>query len=104
MNNKPININRVYKIIKRYFDITKPSGVSDIEFELRPTGDKDEYYMNIIYLVPDGSELLKINPFAVGEKSRYNWNHQISKDVKNYFGLIVIINNSGIRNEKFNYD
>ena len=102
MNEKPINIERDNKLIRRYLNISKPLGVSDIDFDLEPTGDKDEYYMNITYLVPDGSELLKINPFAGGEKSRYNWNHQISKDVKNYFGLIVIINNSGIRNEKFN--
>jgi hypothetical protein len=99
MNNKPINFDRDYKIIKRYLDITKPSGVKDIEFTLRPTGDKDEYYMAITYVVPDGSEYLKLSK----EHIRYEWNSQITKDVRNYFGLLLIIANTGIRNEKFNY-
>jgi hypothetical protein len=103
MNNKPINLERDTKLIRRYLNISKPNGVSDIEFDLEPTGDKDEYYMGITYIVPDGSEYLKINPFAVGEGSRYNWNHHITKDLQDYFGLKVIINNSGTRNEKFNY-
>jgi hypothetical protein len=103
MNYKSNNIERDTKLIERYLDISKPNGVSNIEFKLRPTGDKGEYYMDITYVVPDGSEYLKINPFAVGEGSRYNWNHHISKDIKNYFGLKVIINNSGTRSEKFNY-
>jgi hypothetical protein len=101
MNNKPINFDRDYKIIKRYLDITKPSGVSDIEFELRPTGDKDEYYMSITYIVPDGSKYLSY--VVTKNVARNEWNYQIIKDIQNYFGLRVIINNSGTRSEKFNY-
>ena len=101
MNNKPINIDRDYKIIKRYLDITKPSGVSDIEFELRPTGDKDEYYMSITYIVPDSSKYLSY--VATKNVARNEWNYQIIKDIQNYFGLRVIINNSGTRSEKFKY-
>jgi hypothetical protein len=102
MNNEPINFDRDYKIIKRYLDITKPSGVSDIEFELRPTGDKDEYYMSIMYIVPDGSKYLSY--VVTKNVVRNEWNYQIIKDIQNYFGLRVIINNSGTRSEKFNYE
>jgi hypothetical protein len=101
MNEKPINFDRDYKIIKRYLDITKPSGVSDIEFELRPTGDKDEYFMSIMYIVPDGSKYLSY--VVTKNVTRNEWNYQIIKDIQNYFGLRVIINNSGTRSEKFNY-
>ena len=104
MNDKPININRDTKLIRRYLNISKPNGVSDIEFELRPTGDESEYYMYITYIVPENSELLKVNPFAIHRDSRYHWNHHITKDIYNFFGLKVIIGNSGIRNEKFNYE
>jgi hypothetical protein len=99
MNYKSTNIERDTKLIKRYLDISKPSGVKDIKFKLRPTGDKDEYYMSITYILPDGSEYLNLSK----EHIRYEWNTQIVKDVRNYFGLLLIISNTSIRNEKFNY-
>jgi hypothetical protein len=101
MNNKPINLDRDTKLIRRYLNLSKPNGVSDIEFDLKPTGDKGEYYMGITYIVPDDSELLKVNPFAIHRDSRYYWNHHITKDIYNFFGLKVIIGNSGIRSKKF---
>jgi len=105
MNDKPMNIDRDTKLIRRYLNISKPAGVSDIEFILKPTGDKKEYYMEISYIVPDGSEFLQqdrpINPRQDYVNYRYNWGYHISKDLKNYFGLKVIINNSSTINEKF---
>lgn len=99
MNGKPINIDRDNKLIRRYLNISKPSGVSDIEFELRPTGDESEYYMYITYVVPDGSEYLKLS----NERIRYEWNSHIQKDIYNFFGLKVMITQTGIRNERFNF-
>lgn len=101
MNVKPINIDLDTKLIRRYLNLSKPNGVSDIEFDLKPTGDKGEYYMSITYIVPDDSELLKVNPFAIHRDSRYYWNHHITKDIYNFFGLKVIIGNSGISSKKF---
>lgn len=101
MNVKPINIDLDTKLIRRYLNLSKPNGVSDIEFDLEPTGDKGEYYMSITYIVPDDSELLKVNPFAIHRDSRYYWNHHITKDIYNFFGLKVIIGNSGISSKKF---
>jgi hypothetical protein len=107
MNGKPINIKRDGKLIRRYLNISKPFGVSNIEFDLEPTGDKGEYYMDITYIVPDGSEYLQQDmpiDFRQGYVNyRYNWNYHITKDIYNFFGLKVIINNSGTRSEKFNY-
>jgi len=99
MNNKPINIDRDNKLIRRYLNLSKPNGISDIEFELRPTGDESEYYMYITYIVPDGSEYLRLEK----ERVRYTWNSHIQKDIYNFFGLKVMITQTGIRNEKFNY-
>ena len=99
MNDKPINIDRDNKLIRRYLNLSKPNGISDIEFELRPTGDESEYYMYITYIVPDGSEYLRLEK----ERVRYTWNSHIQKDIYNFFGLKVMITQTGIRNEKFNY-
>jgi hypothetical protein len=100
MNGKPINIDRDNKLIRRYLNLSKPNGISDIEFELRPTGDESEYYMYLTYIVPDGSEYLRLEK----ERVRYTWNSHIQKDIYNFFGLKVMITQTGIRNEKFNYE
>ena len=99
MNNKPINLDRDPKLIRRYLNFYKPNGVSDIEFDLEPTGDESEYYMYITYIVPDGSEYLKLS----NERIRYEWNSHVQKDIYNFFGLKVMITQTGIRNEKFSY-
>ena len=105
MNGKSINIERDGKLIRRYLNLSKPLGVSDIKFDLKPTGDKGEYYMDITYIVPDDSEYLHMNrnPRQDYVNYRYNWNYHISKDINNFFGLKVIINNSSTMSEKFNY-
>lgn len=107
MNEKPINLERYTKLIKRYLNLSKPKGVSDIEFDLKPTGDKGKYYMNITYVVPDDSEYLQQDmpiDFRQGYVNyRYNWNYHITKDIYNFFGLKVIINSSETISKKFNY-
>jgi hypothetical protein len=101
MNDESNELKLYTKLIKRYLNISKPNGVSEIKFELRPTGDDNEYYMSIVYIVPRDSKYL--NYVVTKNVTRNEWNHQIIKDIKNYFGLRVIINNSGTRSEEFNY-
>jgi hypothetical protein len=107
MNRESINLERDTKLIRRYLNISKPEGVSKVMFELRPTGDENEYYMDITYIVPEDSQYLQQdkpnNPRETYVNYRYYLNYHISKDIKNYFGLEVIINNSGTITEKFNY-
>ena len=105
MNGRTINLERDTKLIRRYLNISKPLGVSEIKFNLEPTGDNGEYYMKILYIVPEDSEYLKDDkPNTIHVNYRYEWNHHITKDIYNFFGLKVIISNSGTRSEKFNYD
>ena len=102
MNNKPINLDRDTKLIRRYLNISKPEGVSKIAFEITPVGDENEYYMKITYVVPDDSKYLKANDKnLIPVRYRDEWNHHIAKDLKDYFGLKVYINQSGTRNENF---
>ena len=106
MNDESNKVKLYTKLIRRYLNISKPLGVSEIKFNLEPTGDKSEYYMDITYIVPEDSKFLHYKPKPNEEyfNHRYFWGHQIKKDIYNFFGLKVIINNSGIRSEKFNYD
>ena len=102
MNNKPINLDRDTKLIRRYLNISKPEGVLKIAFEITPVGDENEYYMKITYVVPDDSKYLKANDKnLIPVRYRDEWNHHITKDLKDYFGLKVYINQSGTRNENF---
>jgi len=68
MNNKPINLDRDTKLIRRYLNISKPEGVSKIAFEITPVGDESEYYMKITYL----PEIDGLRAIAVGAVILYN--------------------------------
>ena len=88
--------------IKKLTNVIKPNGVLGVTFRLQPLGIRDdEYYMNITYIVPDDSKFLTLNPFSVDKDSRYYWNHQIKKTIKNYIGVDVIINSSSISSESY---
>lgn len=90
------------KLIKKMFNLIKPKGVLDIVFNLKPLGIRDdEYYMDINYIVPDDSKFLTKNPFSIDKDSRYHWNHEITKTIKKYFDVNVIINSSSISSESF---
>jgi hypothetical protein len=90
------------KLIGKMINVIKPKGVSFIKFKLHPLdiyGYKHEFIMDMVYVVPDDSELLKIHPFEYGDPSRYYWNNEISKTIKSYFNVNVIINDSSITSE-----
>ena len=89
---------KLTKLIKKMTNVIKPNGVLDIEFRLVPLGD-DEFYMEIKYIVPDGSEFLRSNDMRTSDDYRDKWNREIKNTIKNYFDVKVIINSSGIRSE-----
>jgi hypothetical protein len=102
MNDESNKVKNYTKLIGRYLNISKPNGVLEIKFELTPVGDENEYYMKITYVVPDDSKYLKVNDKnLIPVRYRHEWNYQITKDLENYFGLKVYINQSGTRNENF---
>ena len=102
MNDESDKVKTHTKLIERYLNISKPNGVLEIKFVIWPVGDESEYYMIIMYVVPDDSKYLKVNDKnLIPVRYRDEWNHQITKDLKDYFGLKVYINQSGTRNENF---
>ena len=89
--------------IKKLTNVIKPNGVLGITFRLEPLGIRnDEYYMNITYIVPDDSPLLKMgkSPRSFND-IRMGWNNEIKTAIKNYFNTDVIINSSGISSESY---
>ena len=99
MNDESDKVKIYTKLIGRYLNISKPNGVSEIEFELRPTGDDNEYYLSIVYVIPNDSIILKSRNLI--NQTRTNWNLEIVKTIKNYFGVDVIINSSGTQSESY---
>lgn len=91
------------KLINKMIGVIKPKGVTDIKFRLTPLGIReDEFYMNIKYIVPDDSPLLKMGKSLRSLNDiKMEWNHEIKKSIKNYFNVDVIINSTGMSSESY---
>jgi hypothetical protein len=97
-----MNQKQLEKMIGKMMNIIKPNGVSDMDFNLRPLETyENEYYMNVTYIVPDGSEFLKRDNMRKTDKYRDLWNHEIKNTIKNYFNVNVIISSSSINSESY---
>lgn len=77
--------------------IIKPEGVSMIDFELDPI-QQNEYYLSLIYVVPDDSPYMKVNR---KEDPRHDWNRMILYSIRDYFNTRVIINSTNLTTESF---
>jgi hypothetical protein len=97
-----MNQKQLEKMIGKMMNIIKPNGVSNINFFLRPLETyKDEYYLSVTYVVPDGSEFLKRDNTNKTDVYRDQWNREIKNTIKNYFNVDVIINSSSITSESY---
>jgi hypothetical protein len=79
--------------------------VLSVDIEVRDLGLGDEvkyeYYLNIMYVVPEDSEFLRSSNMRYSDHVKMKWNKQILDNLKNYLGLDVIINSSGVRSESY---
>jgi hypothetical protein len=55
--------------------------------------------MTVTYVIPNDSIILKSQNLI--NQTRTNWNLEIVKTIKNYFGVDVIINSSGTQSESY---
>ena len=93
---------RLTKLIKKMINVIKPHGVSHIEYSLEPLEiRKNEYYLNLHYVVPDDSEYLRSSNMRRSDLIRREWNEQIKNTIKEYFDTDVIINSTGISSESY---
>lgn len=91
-------------MIGKMMNVIKPNGVSDMDFNLEPMGPysfKDEYYMGVIYVVPNGSEFLRRDNMNKTDVYIDQWNREIKNTIKNYFNVNVIISSSNITSESY---
>lgn len=91
------NENKIRSVVKKIINLHKPEGVSDIEFDLEKI-DKDEYYLELTFIVPADSNQLTKNFMD----RQMGWGREIKEAIKNYIGIKVIISSVGIRSAEFN--
>lgn len=99
-----MNQKQLEKMIGKMMNVIKPNGVSDMSFNLEPMGPysfKDEYYMRVTYVVPDGSEFLRRDNMKKTDVYRDQWNREIKNTIKNYFNVNVVISSSNITSESY---
>lgn len=90
------------KLINKTIKHIKPNGVSELIYTLEPTDDTgDEYYMMVTYVVPDDSEYLRSSNMRNSDFNRKSWNTEITKTIKDYFDIRIIINDSSIQSESY---
>ncbi len=88
--------------VNKLVNALKPDGVVHIESEIDPVDiHGNEYYIRITYVVPDGSEFLKRDNIRNTDYYRNVWNQDLTQYLKNYLGLNVILNSSGIQSESY---
>ena len=93
-----MNPKQLKMMIGKMMNVIKPNGVSNMNFHLTPI-DKNEYYLSVTYIVPDGSEFL--GDLKKTDVYRSRWNREIINTIKNYFDIDVIINSSGVQSESY---
>jgi len=93
-----MNPKQLKMVIGKMMNVIKPNGVSNMNFHLTPI-NKNEYYLGVTYIVPDGSEFL--GDFKKTDYYRSGWNREIKNTIKNYFDIDVIINSSGVQSESY---
>jgi hypothetical protein len=92
-----MKIDKAKQLITKMIKLIKPNGVLDIIYNLTPLDINGvEYYMSITYVVPDDSEYLRFHNTRNSDDIRIGWNKEIRDTIRNYFGVVVIINQSGI--------
>ena len=95
-----MNPKTIEKLINKMINVIKPNGVSKLDYKLKPIDDiSQEYYMTVTYVIPNDSIILKSQNLI--NQTRTNWNLEIVKTIKNYFGVDVIINSSGTQSESY---
>lgn len=95
-----VNQEQLQKLIDKLVNVVKPKGVEHIDCELEPLNIRDnEYYLFITYVFPNDSPYL--TKHLTGPQIRAEWNEQIKKTIKTYFGIDVIINSSSFTSKSF---
>ncbi len=92
---------QIERAINKMINVIKPNDVLSIDIEVTPLefASKYEYYLSIMYVVPEDSEFLRSSKYSDFNKTK--WNKEILDNLKNYLGIDVLINNSGVRSESY---
>lgn len=96
---------QVERAINKMINIIKPNDVLSVDIEVHNLGLGDkvkyEYYLDIMYVVPDDSEYLRSSNMRYSDYNKMKWNKEILDNIKNYLGIDIIISSSGICSESY---
>jgi hypothetical protein len=92
------NLERLIEVL---FSTIKPIDIETIDFSLRPTNFKNEYYMDITHVVPDNSIYLLVKNQIRTSHYMAEWKMEIKRMIKDYFDVIVIITSFGMTQHSF---
>ena len=88
--------------VNKLVNALKPDGVIHIESEIDPVDiHGDEYYIHIIYVVPNDSKFLNRDNIRNTDYYRNVWNRDLLQYLKNYLGINVILSSSSINSESY---
>ena len=94
---------RLVRLIRKMLDIIKPSGVKYVDFTLNDLKEHyslndSVYQLNITYVVPDDS-VYRSDIGGNITRIKMEWNSQIVKTIRSYFGVPILLNDSKIKSE-----
>lgn len=91
---------RIKTAIKKIVQIQKPNGVIGVEVSVDPISN-EEYYVDLIFLVPEDSELLKRprnhRDAFYRDDRLFTLKHDIAKYIQDYLSIKAYINSYGVR-------
>jgi len=97
---KDLSHNTFIKILPNFIHSLLPDGVVDIEYDIKPL-EKDEYYLDVTFIVPDDSPLLFRKNELLMMRERIDMREELKRKILGFFGKKVIIISTGIRAESF---
>lgn len=97
---KDLSHNTFIKVLPNFIHSLLPDGVVDIEYDIEPI-EKDEYYLDVTFIVPDDSPLLFKRNETLMMRDRIEMREELKRKILGFFGKKVIINNTGVRAESY---
>jgi len=100
MSKYQIDKKRLTKLVNDIVNSSKPSEVVKIDTKLFHIS-KNEFYLDVTYVLPDDNGLMSIHNMHILENLKLGWNVAITKTLKGFLNIEVIINNTGVTSESY---
>jgi hypothetical protein len=93
---------QIERAINKMINVIKINDILSVDIKVYHLGlgeVKYDYYLNITYVVPDGSEFLRSSNMRYSDYNKMKWNKEILDNLRNYLGIDTLINSSVVVSE-----